>query len=203
VVCLLSSLLASGSKYKVRLLQLPASLVIYNIYRSAGKGLFALHPSLTILYYRLLGAKIGKNVFIDPKTTLGEYDMLTFQDGCRIDRSHIRGFCVEREGYFRLDPINIGKCAVINTYTAVSPGATIPDSAVYGPHASSYDAPFAKSYAIYNRTLTPEPHWALQVLVAWPLIALVVIIARKLYLQLSGNRTKHPQIYPGCFVYGS
>ncbi|XP_006461692.1 hypothetical protein AGABI2DRAFT_70890 [Agaricus bisporus var. bisporus H97] len=145
--------------------------------RSSGKGLFALHPSLTILYYRLLGAKIGKNVFIDPKTKLGEYDMLTFQDGCRVDKSHIRGFCVEREGHFRLDPINIGKRAVINTYTSISPGAIIPDSAVYGPHASSHDAPFPKSYAIYNRTLSSGPHWLLQVLVAWPLIILVVAIA--------------------------
>src|SRR5262249_25798972 len=96
VVCLLSSVLVSRSKYKVCLLPPPVfPVIVNNIHRSAGKGLFALHPSLTILYYRLLGAKIGKNVFIDPKTKLGEYDMLTFQDGCRIDKSHIRGFCVE------------------------------------------------------------------------------------------------------------
>lgn len=121
-------------------------------------------------------------MFIDPKAKLGEYDMLTFQDGCRVDKSHIRGFCVEREGHFRLDPINIGKRAVINTYTSISPGAIIPDSAVYGPHASSHDAPFPKSYAIYNRTLSPGPHWLLQILVAWPLVILVVAIARKPYL---------------------
>ncbi|KAF9454453.1 hypothetical protein P691DRAFT_770641 [Macrolepiota fuliginosa MF-IS2] len=145
--------------------------------RSAGKGVFAFHPSLTILYYRLLGAKVGKNVVIDPRAKLGEYDLLELRDGCRIDKSHIRPFGVEREGYFRLDNIVIGRCAVINTYTTIAPGATIPDSAVYGPHASSHDPPSSKAYAAYNRTLSPVPHWALQVFVAWPLIIIVVAIS--------------------------
>jgi hypothetical protein len=147
--------------------------------RASGKGLFAIHPSLTILYYRLLGAKIGKNVTIDTKAKLGEYDLLTLHDGCRIDKSHIRAFCVEREGYFRLESISIGRCAVINTYTIISPGASIADSAVYGPHASSHDPPTSKSYAAYNRTLCSKPHWLLQVLVAWPIIAIVLAISCK------------------------
>lgn len=138
-----------------------------------------MHPSLSIFYYRLLGAKVGKNVYIDPKAKLGEYDLLTLHDGCRLDRSHIRGFCVEREGSFRLDNVAIGRCAVINTYTTIAPGAVIPDSAVYGPHSSSHDLPSPKSYAAYNRTLFPEPHWVLQTFVAWPLISLVIAIARE------------------------
>ncbi|KXN91106.1 Putative peroxisomal-coenzyme A synthetase [Leucoagaricus sp. SymC.cos] len=145
--------------------------------RASGKGIFALHPSLTVLYYRLLGARVGENVSIDPKSKLGEYDLLTFHDGCRVDKSHIRPFGVDREGWFRLQNITIGRCAVVNTYTTIAPGACIPDSAVYGPHASSYDPPMPKSYAAYNRTLCPKPHWALQVLVAWPIIATVQVIS--------------------------
>ena len=146
---------------------------------ASGKGIFSMHPSLTVLYYRLLGAKIGANVSIDSKAKLGEYDLLTIHDGCRIDRSHIRPFCVEREGFFRLQGITLGRCVVINTYTTIAPGACIPDSAVYGPHASSHDQPTPKSYAAYNHTLCPKLHWLLQLLVSGPIITLVLAISCK------------------------
>ncbi|KAF8227072.1 acetyl-CoA synthetase-like protein [Tricholoma matsutake] len=144
---------------------------------SAGKGIFSAHSSLKILYYRLLGARIGKNVSIGPKAVLGEFDLLDIQDECRIDGSHVRGFCVERNGFFRLDYVNIGCKAVINTYTVMSPGAIIPHGTVYGPHASSYDRPSPSSYAAYNRTSMPGPHWLLKVFVAWPIVLLVWIIS--------------------------
>jgi len=146
---------------------------------ASGKGIFSMHPLLTILYYRLLGAKIGTNVSIDPKARLGEYDLLTIHDGCRIDRSHIRPFCVEREGLFRLQSITLGRCVVINTYTSIAPGACISDSTVYGPHASSHDQPTSKSYAAYNRGLCPKPHWLLQLLLGGPIIVLVLGISCK------------------------
>ncbi|KAK7038712.1 hypothetical protein VNI00_010596 [Paramarasmius palmivorus] len=139
----------------------------------AGKGIFALHPSLEIWYYRLLGAHIGKDVYIDKDARLGEYDLLTFADGCRIDAATVRGFCVEREGLFRLEPIMIGRRAVINTYTWISPGSSIPESTVWGPHSSSHDQPLPRSFGAYNRTLIVEPHWALQLFVAWPIIFIV------------------------------
>ncbi|KAK7056427.1 hypothetical protein VNI00_002982 [Paramarasmius palmivorus] len=148
----------------------PFGAIILNI---AGKGVFALHPSLEICYYRLLGAHIGKNVSINKDACLGEYDLLTLSDGCRIDVATIRGFCVEREGLFRLEPITIGRRAVINTYTWISPGSSIPESTVWGPHSSSHDQPLPRSFAAYNRTLITEPHWALQLFVAWPIIFIV------------------------------
>jgi hypothetical protein len=125
----------------------------------------------------MLGARIGKNVEIDPDAILGEFDLLDLQDGCRIDASHIRGFCVERNGYFRLDYINIGRKAVVNTYTVVSPGTAISDEMVYGPHASSYDEPSPASYAAYNRTMVPSPNWFLRTFIAWPIIIVVWIIS--------------------------
>ncbi|KAJ7754903.1 hypothetical protein B0H14DRAFT_2635351 [Mycena olivaceomarginata] len=109
--------------------------------RIAGRGIFAMHPSLEILYYRLLGARVGRNVRIDKCARLGEYDLLTFCDGCRVHTALVRGFAVEREGYFRLDKVVIGEKAVVNTFTQIVPGARIPNGAVYGPHASSRDSP--------------------------------------------------------------
>lgn len=125
----------------------------------------------------MLGTQIGRHVTIDPKATLGEFDLLNLQDGCCIDASHIRGFCVERDGFFRLDYINIGRKAVINTYTVISPGAVIFDGTVYGPHASSYNEPSPSSYAAYNRTLIPGPNWLLKIFVAFPIICVVHLIS--------------------------
>ncbi|KAF7289447.1 Peroxisomal-coenzyme A synthetase [Mycena chlorophos] len=146
--------------------------------RVAGRGVFSMHPSLEILYYRLLGAHIGRNVTIQKGARLGEYDLLTFRDGCRVDgNTLIRGFCVEREGCFRLDPIVIGERALVNTYTQVAPGSVIPDHTVYGPHSSARDHPVPRSYAAFNRTLMTEPNFFLKLFIAWPVIFLVIFIS--------------------------
>ncbi|KAJ6617908.1 AMP-dependent synthetase and ligase [Mycena sp. CBHHK59/15] len=151
--------------------------IVNQALRIAGRGIFSMHPSLEILYYRLLGAKIGKNVRIGKQAKLGEYDLLTLRDGCAVDTALVRGFCVEREGFFTLDKIDIGRGAVINTYTQIAPGAVIPDSAVYGPHASSHNAPSSDALAACNRTLFPEPHMLLKIFVAWPVIFFVYFVS--------------------------
>jgi hypothetical protein len=110
---------------------------------------------------------------------LYECDLLTLQDGCRLDAQTLRGFCVERDGYFRLAPVTIGIQAVVNVYTNISPGASIADGAVYGPHASSYENPSEKSYAAYNRTLLSDPSLPLRILIAWPIISIVTFISCK------------------------
>lgn len=136
-----------------------------------------MHPSLEILYYRLLGARIGRNVNIAKGAKLGEYDLLTFRDGCRVDTALIRGFSVEREGYFRLDNIVIGDKAVVNTFTQISPGAVIAAGTVYGPHASSRSDPSPRSYAAFNRTLIDEPSLWLKLFIGWPVMFLVYFIS--------------------------
>ncbi|KAJ7663603.1 AMP-dependent synthetase and ligase [Mycena rosella] len=145
--------------------------------RIAGRGIFSMHPSLEILYYRLLGAHIGKNVKIDKQARLGEFDLLTFGDDCVIDTALLRGFCVEREGFFTLDRITVGRHAVVNTYTQIAPGAVIPDGAVYGPHASSHDGPSPEGFAAYSRPMIPEPNLFLKFFVAWPIIFFVYFVS--------------------------
>ncbi|KAK7433552.1 hypothetical protein VKT23_020726 [Stygiomarasmius scandens] len=141
---------------------------------ASGRGIFAMNSSLTKLYYRLLGARIGSGVTIERNARLAEFDLLTLGDGCRIDKALVRGFCVEREGTFRLAPITIGRKAVINTYTQISPGAKIPENTVYGPHSSSLEQPSPQKFAAYNRTVMLEPHWLLKLFVAWPIVGLVM-----------------------------
>jgi acetyltransferase-like isoleucine patch superfamily enzyme len=123
----------------------------------AGRGVFAVHPTLERLYMQLLGAKVGKNVRVSKLARFGEHDLLDIGDNCQIDKALVRGFCVEREGYFRLGRISIGNDVVINTYTQIAPDTVIGDRQVFGPHASSHDDPSDASYAIYNSAAVPRP----------------------------------------------
>ncbi|KAF7353576.1 Peroxisomal-coenzyme a synthetase [Mycena sanguinolenta] len=151
--------------------------IVNQALRISGRGIFSMHPSLEILYYRLLGAHIGKGVRISKHARLGEYDLLTFGDGCVVDNALIRGFCVERDGLFTLDRISIGRFATVNTYTQISPGAVVPDGSVYGPHASSYDAAAPERFAAYNKSVIPEPNLLLKLFVAWPVMFLVSFVS--------------------------
>jgi len=155
-----------------------------------------------VLYYRLLGANIGKDVYIDELTRLYECDLITLRDGCHIDTATLRGFCVERDGHFRLEPITIGRNAFVNIYTSISPGFQVPDGSVYGPHASSYDPPSPNTFAAYNRTLLKEPRLILKVFVAWPIIALVVFLSCKLLLYVPRTHADdQDQIFLSCLLY--
>jgi hypothetical protein len=100
--------------------------------------------------------------------------LLTFEDGCTVDKALVRGFCVEREGHFRLANIVIGKDATINTYTQIAPGASIPDGTVFGPHASSHERPSPDTFVKYNRTKFRQPHILLRIFVALPIVFLVI-----------------------------
>ncbi|KAF9254935.1 acetyl-CoA synthetase-like protein [Marasmius fiardii PR-910] len=145
---------------------------------TAGRGVFGWNAELEILYYRLLGAKIGQGVSIDRRAQLGEFDLITLEDGCSIDHALVRGFCVERDGLFRLAPIVIGRNASINTMTQITPGSTISKNSVYGPQSSSNtEEPSPSEFSDYNRKSIAEPHWALQYFVAWPIIAIVNFVS--------------------------
>ncbi len=123
----------------------------------SGRGVFSMHPALERLYMQLLGASVGKNVRVSKLARLGEYDLLDIGDNCQIDKALVRGFCVERDGYFRLGRISIGNDAVINTYTQIAPDTEVMDGQVLGPHASSYEEPSDPSFAMYNSAAIPRP----------------------------------------------
>lgn len=140
--------------------------------RTSGLGIFGLHPGLVRLYCRLLGARIGNNVQISSLARLAEYDLLTIPDGCRIDNALIRGFCVERGGFFSLAPVILGRGVVINDYTEIAPGTVIPEKTVWGPQASSNDQPSPTMFKDYNKHLLSSPNKINRLLVAYPILAL-------------------------------
>lgn len=59
---------------------------------------------------------------INSRARLWQANPLELKDGYAIDSVLVRGFYVERDGFFRLDKISIERKAVIDTYTSLSPG---------------------------------------------------------------------------------
>ena len=128
----------------------------------------------------LLGTRIGRDVHRNERMWGSECDLLALQDGYS---QTLRGFCDERDGYFRLAPVTIGTKAVVNAYTNISPGASIADGAVYGLRASLYKT-FLKDHTP-ERSYTPLLHGSNQTLLpdpSWPLSSSLLIISILLYL---------------------
>lgn len=80
------------------------------------------------MYFRLMGAKIGKNCFLS--TPLVQmYDLLTIGDNTSVGvASQLLGYTVEG-GFLKIAPITIGHNCFIGTHTVISHGAIMEDGA--------------------------------------------------------------------------
>ena len=82
-------------------------------------------PLLTI-YYRLMGARIGTNVYLGNDGGQA-YDLLSIgDDSCLGADAHFTGATIE-EGWLILGPITIGKRCFIGTRTVLGPGSQMED----------------------------------------------------------------------------
>lgn len=83
------------------------------------------------LYYRLMGAKIGKGVYIGSERVRA-FDMVTIGDNASISReAHIMGYRVE-DGELIIGPIQVGKDCFVGTRAMISEGAVMEDGASLG-----------------------------------------------------------------------
>ncbi|CAP80625.1 Pc12g09980 [Penicillium rubens Wisconsin 54-1255] len=125
-----------------------------------GKGLFNNYNWSRILFYRLMGAKIGKNVTVSASAKLGEYDLIEIGDNVVLDTCVCRPFAVERNTSMLLKRIRIGKDSSVGIKSIVAPGADIPERTCIGPNSSSWELQDADES---NRQLLtsqiPKPHW--------------------------------------------
>jgi hypothetical protein len=55
-----------------------------------GRGMFMWNSSLLTWYYRLAGAKIGRNVKLHTKAQLSDFDLITIGEGTTIDAAVVR-----------------------------------------------------------------------------------------------------------------
>ncbi|CAG7950694.1 unnamed protein product [Penicillium nalgiovense] len=125
-----------------------------------GKGLFNSYNWSRILFYRLMGAKIGKNVTMSASAKLGEYDLIEIGDNVVLDTCVCRPFAVERNTSMLLKRIRIGKDSSVGIKSIIAAGADIPETTCIGPNSSSWELQDADEA---NRQLLttqiPKPHW--------------------------------------------
>lgn len=144
-----------------------------------GKGMFNHFNWSRVLFYRLLGVKIGKNVTIPPSAKLGEYDLIEIGDNVVLDTCQCRPFAVERNTSMLLKRIRIGRDSSIGLKSILAPGADIPENTCIGPNSSSWELQDADES---NRDLLssriPQPHWIFALLVVTPIQILVWVAAR-------------------------
>lgn len=134
-----------------------------------GIGWFGWWNPTRVLYYRMMGAKIGKNVTI-AKVKIGEFDLIEVDDGAVLERCTVRPFGAEWNTTMYLGKIKIGRNATVGTASIVAPGTEVPENTCIGPNSSSWELDSASEE---NRDLLsgnkPSSHWALSVFVTLPL----------------------------------
>ena len=78
------------------------------------------------LYYRMLGAQIGKNVRIQPDCDIAEFDLVTVDDGAAVESGILRGFGVDN-GSMMLGSVRVGRGASLGLRSIVSPQTEVCD----------------------------------------------------------------------------
>ena len=120
--------------------------LVHQVLEITGRGIFGLHSSLLVWYYRFLGAKIGSNVIISTSIDIGEFDLVTIGDNVAIDSAKIRPFhfCPKgrersdlkkpRENLLCFKKISIGSNSTIGFKAVLDPGFDLPPDT----HLSAY-----------------------------------------------------------------
>ncbi|KAF2664340.1 hypothetical protein BT63DRAFT_106551 [Microthyrium microscopicum] len=153
--------------------------LVSKILDNCGIGMFKHYPWSRVLYYRLMGAKIGRNVLIQPNTVLGEYDLLDIGDNVELDRCVCRGFAVEHNTTMYLGKIRMGNGSAAGMKTVVAPGTTVPEDVCLGVNSSSWEAQDADpSNFEQMASRIPDPHWLLWLLVGLPIMGAIATISR-------------------------
>ena len=142
-----------------------------------GMGVFAHFNWSRILYYRMLGMKIGRYVIINKGATLGEWDLITIKDNAVLERCTVRPFAVERNTSMYLGRIIIGHNASVGLASHVAAGTTVPTNACIGPNSSSWEISDATDA---NRDLgqsqVPGAHWALTLFLGLPILVITMFV---------------------------
>ncbi|KAF2177314.1 acetyl-CoA synthetase-like protein [Zopfia rhizophila CBS 207.26] len=149
-----------------------------------GKGIFNYSAWSRAMYYRLLGAKIGRNVVIQEKAQLGEYDLISIGDNAILDRHCIcRPFAAERNTSMLLSHISIGPNCTIGLSSIIAPGTVLPADTCIGPNSSSWEIIDASESNRDSLTANmAQPHWILRLLVVEPMAMIAWLVGRAPWL---------------------
>ncbi|KAI0020911.1 hypothetical protein F4780DRAFT_319670 [Xylariomycetidae sp. FL0641] len=151
--------------------------ITQKVIATAGSGIFGYFDCTRNMFYRLMGAKIGKNVVIPKGATLGEYDLITIEDNVVLDRCLVRPFGAERNTSMYLGRIHIGENSSVGLASIVAPGTTVPPNTCIGPNSSSWELDSADES---NRDLLsnkiPGAHWLLTIFAGGPIQVITTFI---------------------------
>lgn len=151
--------------------------LVQKILQVTGRGHFGSYNSTLILYYRMLGARIGSGVKIATSATLGEYDLLEIADGANLDKCICRGFAAEQNTHMYLGKIRVGKDSSVGLNSIVAPGTTLPDGACIGPNSSSWETKDAdESNRELSANRVPGAHWVFDLFLSIPTSLLVTLV---------------------------
>ncbi|NML95757.1 AMP-binding protein [Novosphingobium olei] len=132
--------------------------LVRQIHATIGLGVFSTAYPMIALYYRLMGARVGRRTRIAPSADLGEFDLLTIGDEACIDESAIvRPFVLEG-GAMDMKPIALGANVSIGTRATVVPGSYLPADTEIAPLGTS-DNPRARNQGTrgLSRALLYDP----------------------------------------------
>ncbi|KAJ2891879.1 putative peroxisomal-coenzyme A synthetase [Zalerion maritima] len=143
-----------------------------------GLGIFGWTNSGRVLYHRLMGARVGRNVTIEMAKT-GEWDLLEIGDDVVLEKCTVRPFAAERNTSMLLSPIIIGRNSSVGVASIIAPGSTIPPSTHIGPNSSSWEMKDAKEdNAGLLQSLRAKPAWYLRALFTFPLFVVTGFVGR-------------------------
>ncbi|KAI9693779.1 MAG: putative NRPS-like protein biosynthetic cluster [Bathelium mastoideum] len=148
--------------------------LVQKILAIGGMGHFSISNYTRVLYYRLLGAKIGKGVGIAKGVTLGEYDLLNIGDNVTLDKCICRPFAAERNTSMYLGRIVIGRDSSIGQSSIVAAGTVLPESTCIGPNSSSWEMNDAsESNRDLSSSKAPGGPWFLNAFITMPMMVFV------------------------------
>ncbi|KAI8078628.1 uncharacterized protein BX664DRAFT_342329 [Halteromyces radiatus] len=165
--------------------------IVNRVIDLAGLGIFGAEPWLHCLYLRMMGAKVGKSCHVNPKADVREFDLVTIGDGCTLDeKCSARPFTLST-GHMNLNPLVIGDNCVVGLRSFVIAGTTLAPGTVMGPSTANFprnlqagdgalasiDTPQGMALADACAAHYPPPHFLLKLLVGWPLVFIINLIA--------------------------
>ncbi|KAJ3545853.1 hypothetical protein NM208_g2308 [Fusarium decemcellulare] len=152
--------------------------MVQKIISVCGSGFFSLTETTNILYYRLMGAKIGRKVKLDDDAQLGEYDLLDIRDGATLSKCVCRPFAVEANTHMYLAPIIIGRNASVGLSSVIAPGSVVPNEVCLGPNSSSWEMQDAdESFRDVSATRAPTLRPIAKLFFVYPIVLIGWLLA--------------------------
>ncbi|KAH8673483.1 hypothetical protein BX600DRAFT_410242 [Xylariales sp. PMI_506] len=151
--------------------------MVQKIVDVCGMGHFGMTTWSKHMYYRLMGAKIGRNVTITGVKT-GEWDLIEVKDGAILENCTCRPFAAERNTTMYLGKITVGRNAVVCRSSIIPAGCTVPDGTCIGPNSSAWELEDAdESFRDLPSSKIPGVHWALNIFGTVPVSFLGFVIS--------------------------